>query len=129
MTRIQLTTSRISYHFCLPLTEFPARLFINHHRFCLSLCTFCNLNGGTKQNILGTLYMVSCPPTGSDFCRQRQDCRCTISSIQYSSAVQFSPLLISGNNLTFQFRSHNVISLIPFTFLSYYAEYEKYICA
>jgi hypothetical protein len=46
----------------------------------------------------------------------------------YSSAVQFSPLLISGNNLTFQFRSHNVISLIPFTFLSYYAEYEKYIC-
>jgi len=47
----------------------------------------------------------------------------------YGSAVQFSPLLISGNNLTFQFRSHNVISLIPFTFLSYYAEYEKYICA
>jgi len=47
----------------------------------------------------------------------------------YSSAVQFSPLLISGNSLTLQFRSHNVISLIPFTFLSYYAEYEKYICA
>ena len=87
MTRIQLTTSHISYHFCLPLTEFPSSLFVNHHKFCLFLCMFCDLNWGTKQNILGTLYMVSCPPTSSDFCRQRQDCRCTISSIQQCSSI------------------------------------------
>jgi hypothetical protein len=87
LTRIQLTMSHVSYHFCLPLHESPASLYVNYYKVWLFLYMYCDLNGGTKRNILGTLYTVSCPPTGSDFCRQRQDCRCTISSIKQCSSI------------------------------------------
>ena len=130
MTRIQLTTSHISYHFCLLLTELPVSLCVNHHKFCL--CVFLCVRFATLMATQNRIFLAQCI--------------CYLALLQvlisvvkgrtvaapfpvYSSAVQFSPLLTPGNNLTFQFRSHNVISLIPFTFLSYYAEYEKYICA
>jgi hypothetical protein len=120
------TTSHISYPFCLPLTEFPASLCVKRHKFCLFLCTFCNVNGGKKQSILGILCMVSCPSQGSDFCRQRRDCSCTLPSIRQCGSIFTFIDIGQQSHISVQVSQ---LCLIPFTFLSYYAEYEKFICA
>ena len=119
------TTSRVSYHF-LSLTEFPASLCVNH------ISVFSCVRSATLMAAQNRIFLAH-------FIWFHTLLKFLISVVKgrifaapfpvYSSAVQFSPLLISGNILTFQFRSHNVISLTPFTFLSYYAKYEKYICA